>query len=101
MKILCCCNAGRVRSVAIKKRYEDLGHECLSVGVGFVSKSTLCMLVAWADLVVVADMEFWNALEDLCSVTGKTLKNLGLGEDRWDNPNHPELRRVVEEEIPA
>lgn len=50
MKVLCICEHGNVRSVALAYLIKTIyGHEAIAVGHKNVSKDTMDMLMMWAD----------------------------------------------------
>ena len=84
--------AGLVRSHAAVIRLKAVGVDALAAGVGANSAETLDMLYRWADKVIVMhDLllpcvpEAYKEKVMLCNV----------GEDRWQNPYHPELQQLV------
>jgi len=77
MKILCICEGGNVRSVALAQHLKEIGWEAIAIGWKYTSKETLLMLIRWADKII--DVREY------------------LPEDLWHNPRHPELKQKVEE----
>lgn len=90
IKILCICDGGNVRSVAMvqyikelngkwEERKEDfkLTNDAIAIGEKETSKETMDMLRNWADKII--DMR----------------EHLPV--DLWHNPRHPDLRKKVEE----
>ena len=94
-KILCICDWGNVRSVAMaqyikelngkhqdfSEREEELKYEAIAIGTQVTSFKTETLLMAWADKII--DM----------SEGGREF----IGRDDWHNPRHPELKKKVEE----
>jgi hypothetical protein len=85
-KVLCICDWGQVRSVAMAQyihelngwhRIEKLKYESIPIGSVVSSKKTMKMMKKWADLVI--DVRKY------------------IPEDIYGNPRSPELQEVVKE----
>lgn len=50
MRVLCICNGGNVRSVAMAQHLKEQGHDAIAVGLDHASPETLDMLKNWAEL---------------------------------------------------
>lgn len=92
MKILTCCAGGNVRSVTmaycLKSGY---GHDVLACGLEYNSESTLRMLFAWADLIIVMH----DVLVPLIPVKYEVKAVLfDVGPDKWGIALHPELIEI-------
>lgn len=89
MKVLCICNGGNVRSVAVAQAIKELNgkyykikdkpgylkYEAIAIGKNFTSPETMELLLDWSDITVdVSD-------------NGSCF----FGKDVWKNPRHPEL----------
>jgi hypothetical protein len=62
MKVLCVCDAGNVRSHALKIACQP-DHEALAIGRWFFSGETIDMLSEWADVIIVAEPDIENAID--------------------------------------
>jgi len=81
MKILCVCEGGFIRSVAMKHYFDRQNDtEALSVGIQLSTAPTLQMLCDWADKVVVAE-EWMTKYLPVNSRKKQWL--VGIGPDRW------------------
>ena len=91
-KILCICNGGNVRSVALAQYIKDLNgiyiklddktikYEAIAIGKDVTTTKTMKYLKRWSDYIVdVSD-------------TGE----YSFGEDVWHNPRNPELIKKIE-----
>lgn len=89
MKILCVCQRGNKRSVALAYLLKDkYHHDALSAGWQANSNDTLEMLFSWADRIIV--------LQE--SIVGKIIQQFrskvivfDVGEDRWQSPFEGDL----------
>ena len=100
MKILCVCNYGNVRSVALKNSFRMLNkdkikYDALNVGLLCTSEETLRYLVNWADLVIDLADSFLKERVDLAIWSGDKYHREDIGGDRWDNPFDEELKMIV------
>lgn len=99
MKILCICEHGNVRSVALAYLLKTIyGYDVLACGVRETSEQTKGMLYQWADKIIFLDRE----LQDY-----KLLKNsktsgyknklycLDVGPDIWHDANAQELHHKL------
>ena len=100
MKILCICNFGNVRSVALKNSFrmlnkKEIKYDALSVGLLCTSVDTLTYLMDWADLII--DLADNNLKERnfLILYAGEKYKREDIGGDRWSNPFDEELKEIV------
>ena len=81
MKILCVCEGGYIRSVAMKHYFEHVeGVEALSVGIQASTRGTLQMLADWADQIAVAEEWVVDYLPADCR---EKVWSVGIGPDRW------------------
>lgn len=115
MKFLCVCNGGNVRSVGLARQIKDsygtytnfntalfrgIKHEAIAIGIHCTTKETIKLLINWADKVIdLSDDE--ETREMLKEMSNKKYFKCYIGEDVWDNPYHPELKKklkkIVEE----
>jgi len=100
MKILCVCNFGNVRSVALKNSFrmlnkKEIKYDALNVGLLCTSEETLKYLINWADLVI--DLADNNLVERkfLRIISGVKYKREDIGGDRWSNAFDEELKEIV------
>ncbi len=91
MKILCICDWGNVRSVAMAQyvkelngKYQDFSenqknikHEAIAIGDQIITNETKEMLIKWSDKVI--DVRIY------------------LPTDIWHNPRDPDLKQKVKE----
>lgn len=86
IKVLCICDWGQVRSVAMAQFIHELNgtprikkvlYEAIPVGAVVSTKKTMKMLKDWADIVI--DVRKY------------------LPSDTWHNPRDPELKEKVKE----
>lgn len=76
MKVLCVCEYGNIRSVALAYLIKTIyRYEAIAVGRKNVSKDTMEVLEAWADKVI-----------DVTKL---------VGEDVWHDPFHQELQHKL------
>lgn len=52
MKILCICEGGNVRSVALAELLKDRGNNAIAIGMKYIDKETLLILTKWADKII-------------------------------------------------
>ena len=63
MKILCICERGNSRSVALAWILKDhLGHDAVAIGAKSAGRKTLKMLCKWADKIILVDKDFKNEI---------------------------------------
>ncbi len=91
-KILCVCQGGNVRSVALATLLKQVyRQDALACGIEKNQPETVRLLCSWANVIVVMEPQFAEALP-----TGTaTLKVCDVGRDRFGRPNHPELQALV------
>ncbi len=100
MKILCVCNYGNVRSVALKNSFRmlnkrEIKYDALNVGLLCTSEETLKYLINWADLVLDLADDNLRERETLIEFSGLKYKRYDIGGDNWHNPFEPELKEIV------
>ena len=76
MKILCICQGGNVRSVAMAQHLKEKGHEAIAIGMDHTSKETYKMLIDWSDKII--DMRIYF-------------------KDYWHDPRHHVLKKEVKQ----
>ena len=91
-KLLCVCQQGNIRSVALARLLKSEGNDTIACGVNANSQETLKMLCEWADKVLVVENSLANGLpkgfED-------KIVQMNIGGDIWNNTHHPDLELVV------
>jgi len=96
MKILCVCEAGIVRSVALAifLRENFHGIETLAVGTSHHSLDTIHLLMQWADLIFVVDRSILNGMPTLAQ--NPRVRVIPIGPDLWGSPDHRSLHEKIE-----
>lgn len=91
-KILCICNHGNIRSVALKyllwRQREKYPNEAIAIGILSTSINTLHKLLKWADLVI-------DLSDDGIEIKIQDYIRWDIGKDIWHNPFHPELHEKL------
>lgn len=94
MKVLCVCEHGNVRSVALAYLIKTIyKHEAIAVGFKDLSKESFSMLTDWADKIVALTEEALPSL-DTINIISKT-DILNVGEDIWHDPFAQELQHKL------
>jgi galactitol-specific phosphotransferase system IIB component len=90
VKVLCLCGYGNVRSGCLSRQLKDYYYQD-SIAAGLVanSRSTLQMLVDWADVILIA-CEL-NAADYVDNIAHKKVYDFNPGPDRFQIPSHSEL----------
>ena len=94
-KIVCCCGAGQVRSVATRKIFNDDFHftNVLAAGMESNSMETLRMLFEWADhIIIIGEVGLYNKVPQEYRVKST---HFNIGQDIWINPFHLQLRALL------
>ena len=79
-KVLCVCEHGNSRSVALAYLLKRAGHDALAMGVTTASPMTADLLANWADVVILTDSQLLPKLSPF--VAGK-LKIYDVGDDLY------------------
>lgn len=105
MKILCVCNGGCVRSVALAEFLKGThGHDAIAAGTFWNTPDTLRMLCEWADLICPVDVRHTDNLpaEDTRRWVNapiwdfeKKLLVVPIGVDHWGHAKYEDLRYHV------
>ncbi len=90
--ILCVCQAGHSRSVALTRLLHSRGKEAIACG-WHTSPSTLADLSCMADCIFVMQAKFIEAIPT--EYRHKVDTHFDVGPDRWSNPYHPELASIL------
>ena len=92
MKILCVCQGGNSRSVAMAYVLKyHFGHDALACSAEKNSAETLVYLYDWADKIIVMQPEFVGVIP--LRMYEKVIR-FDVGRDRWMNGLHPQLVHV-------
>jgi len=91
-RILCVCEGGCHRSVAMAEWLKNAGHDALSIGWRGNDPKTLDFLCWWAETIIV--MEPYIAEKIPAHYRPKTLV-CDVGKDFYGTPKHPELVVLV------
>lgn len=95
MKVLCVCQGGNVRSVAmateLKQRYRL---DALAVGFEKNSASTVQMLMDWADVVIVMKVEYVSVVPEKHA---SKIFIADVGDDTYGTPSNKDLRKMVQD----
>jgi len=98
-RIVTMCQGGHVRSVALKYllKYEH-GHDVIACGWESNPLSTREMLFEWADFIVIMQPEFVRYVPKEYHNHGDGTRKLfcyDVGNDRFHNPFHSELQKML------
>ena len=99
MKILCVCQRGNVRSVAMAFLLKDIMgyNDTLSCGIETASPETFAMLANWADKIfVVAHQE---VIRKVPKKWRKKTVAIDIGEDQWGSSMHTGLLKLLHDII--
>lgn len=92
-KILCVCNQGNCRSVGTRYVLNKNGYSnVIAIGGANTSVETLSMLCKWADVILLAKPKHKSFLPIYHE---KVNNDFTIGEDVYNNPLHPDLHKVV------
>ena len=91
MKVLCVCEHGNSRSVALAYLLKRRGHDALAMGLRTASAETQAMLCQWADCVVLTDRTLLDLLPS--GVIRDKLKLYDVGADTYFKGYSRELLR--------
>ena len=95
MKVLCVCEHGNVRSVALAYLIKTIyKHEAIALGIKSSSENTREMLYEWADKIIYLDPSIVKNNE----IKDKNLAKvsiLDVGEDIWHEPFSQELQHKL------
>ena len=95
MKVLCICQGGNVRSVALATELKQR-HRVDALAAGYVKNrpETLRLLMEWADrIVVMRDIYRGHVPAEFSS----KVTVAEVGEDTYGSPTHRDLKRQVRE----
>jgi hypothetical protein len=98
MKILCVCEHGNVRSVALAYLLKTLfNQEAIAVGIRDVSDNTMAMLEKWSDYVVFVNKDV--AYMSKVNLDREDVIVFNVGKDIWFTPKHEELVHKLYREL--
>lgn len=93
MKILCICEHGNVRSVALRYLLETIyGYDALAMGMKDNSEETKQLLYQWADKIIFLDSRLMINLP--VSINQK-IHLIDVGSDVWHNSQAQELHHKI------
>lgn len=107
LKALCVCNGAHVRSVTLARLLNKRGLETLACGVDKdFSDATIEMLIDWADVVYIQKDSLAKLTKRFSAVhlavwEGKLDTRFDVGPDDWKVPQHPDLLRIMREQVIA
>ncbi len=97
MKILCICQRGNSRSVALAYIFKDvLNQDALAMGIESASDETKEMLYGWADIIILVDKSF---KDEIPGEYRDRLRVWDVGPDRYFLGFHPDLLGQYDEFI--
>lgn len=102
MKVVTMCQGGHVRSVALKYllRYQNTPpHDVIACGWEGNSPETRAMLFAWADVIVIMQLQFVPEQFHTRPDGSRKLFCYDVGEDRFGTAFHPELQAMLKEMV--
>ncbi len=93
-KFLTVCEGGNVRSVSMAYTLKyDHHQDAIAFSHGRNGDDAKKMLADWADYIVVMQPQFAERFKPWQA----KLRCVDVGDDRWMNPLHPELYKIVAE----
>lgn len=101
MKVLCVCEHGNVRSVALAYLLKTIySHEALSCGIRNMSQETKRTLFTWADKVIALDADVFLGIAAFSALNEKgkysdKLHLVDVGKDKWFNAKDQELLHIL------
>jgi predicted protein tyrosine phosphatase len=94
-KFLTVCEGGNVRSVSMAYTLKyDHRQDAIAFSHGTNGDDALKLLADWADYIVIMEPKF---AERFMESWKSKLRCVDAGPDRWFNPLHPELYKMVAE----
>ena len=101
MNILCVCQRGNSRSVALAYIFKDVyGQDALAMGISAASDDTKSMLYEWADIIILVDQKYED---EIPAEYKKKLQIWDVGSDKYFLGFHPELlelyRKYIDERV--
>lgn len=109
-KVLCICNGGNVRSVALAEAFKGTyGCDAIAIGTYWAAHETMTMLCNWADLICPVDVQdaelpptdlkIWRASCVWNQEFDHKRRVFYLGVDAWGNSKHPELLQLIHSKV--
>lgn len=96
LRILCCCEHGNVRSVALAYLIKTIySYDVIACGMKANSKETLELLFQWADKVIFLDRNLIPEKTWLNKFNGKDIRIADVGSDIWHNSKAEELNHKL------
>ena len=101
MKVLCICQRGNSRSVALAYMFKDmLKHDAIAIGYETAGKDTRSILYQWAEQIIVVDSSLKDAVNDELPEGYKSKFTVwDVGPDRYFLGFHPELLKQYQQYI--
>jgi len=97
VRVLCVCQYGHSRSVALARELHSRGVVAVACGVA-TAGSGLRRLAEWATHVALLDDALRGSIP---AEAVSKLVSFHVGPDRWVNPYHPELRSILADMVDA
>lgn len=97
VRVLCVCQYGHSRSVALARELHSRGVAAVACGVA-TAGSALPTLAEWATVVALLDDALRGSIP--ASAASK-LMSFHVGPDRWVNPYNAELRSILADMVDA
>lgn len=110
-KIVCVCNGGNVRSVALAESLKGtFGCEAISASTYWLSKETMTMLCQWADIIAPVqirdpiyepepDHTLWR--ENVMWTFENKIRIFPIGKDIYGTAQNAELRSLIKGIVPT
>lgn len=97
MKILCICERGNSRSVALAYIFKDvLNQDALAMGIRATTEDTKIMLYDWSDIIILVDKTFESEIPEKYQ---EKLHVWDVGPDRYFMGFHQDLIKQYENYI--
>jgi len=99
MHILCVCQGGNTRSVAMACRLKEKYHlkDVIAIGTRRVSPETFEMMGNWADKIFVVGNE--KIVREVPQKFRSKITLFDIGRDIWHNPMNKELQEIIRKEL--
>lgn len=93
MKVLCVCQGGNVRSVALATRLKQKHRvDALACGLEKNAPATVALLCEWADRIVVMETRFVGLIPECARWK---VESCDVGPDRFHRADNPELQALI------
>lgn len=112
MRILCVCNGGNCRSVALAEVLKgQYGHEAVAIGTYWFSKASQVVLAGWADRIFVVepleaklpepDLTKWKDSPIWQGTYDSKRLIIPIGPDIWGHSNWDAIKKAAHEAVKA